>query len=320
MPPKIIPVTVVILTHNEAVNIVSCVTCLSEFAEIVVVDSGSTDGTLEILGDRFSHIRVLQHSFQDFGQQRNWALDHGNSRHEWILFLDADERCTPACAAAIHAAVVNPEDHVGFFLCYRNMFLGRWIRHCAMYPTWQLRLLKRGHVRYAKAGHGQREVMDGSAGYVSVPYDHYGFSKGIKEWVARHNEYSSNEIELIKELASAPVGLSGLFAGDSVRRHRTLKRLAARAPLRALVVFVYLYFIRRGFLDGRPGLLFCLLRVANELHMMAKLAEADAAAAAAPSSKVSGMKASTPRQAGTGVLPARRENDGEAAVMTAERG
>ena len=172
-----------------------------------------------------------------------------------------------------------------------------------MYPTWQLRLLKRGQVRYQKEGHGQREVMDGSAGYISAPYDHLGFSKGVKEWVARHNEYSSNEIELINALAIAPVKISELFARDAVHRHRTVKRLAARTPLRALVVFVYLYFIRRGFLDGRPGLLFCLLRVANELHMAAKLAEADRAVAA-----------------GTSVIGTARRNDAEAAVMSAERG
>ncbi len=298
VPSRLIPVTVVILTHNEAVNIVPCVEDVRAFAEIIVVDSGSTDGTVEILQNRFPQIRVLRHAFEDFGQQRNWALDHGNPRHEWILFLDADERCTPECAEAIDAAVTNPAGHVGFFMCCRNMFLGRWIKHCTMYPTWQLRLLKQGQVRYQKEGHGQREVLDGSAGYISAPYDHLGFSKGVKEWVARHNEYSSNEIELIKALANAPIGISGLFAGDPIQRHRTVKRLSARTPLRALVVFVYLYFIRRGFLDGRPGLLFCLLRVANEIHMAAKLAEADRAVAD-----------------GTSVPP---KNDAEATVMSAE--
>lgn len=270
-----IPVTVIILTHNEAVNIVPCVESLLVFAEIIVVDSGSSDATQEILRDRFPNIRVLQHAFQDFGQQRNWALDHGLPTHEWILFFDADERCTPACAAAISAAVANPDGHVGFFLCYRNIFLGRWIKRCTMYPTWQLRLLNVGHVRYRKEGHGQREVMEGSAGYIIEPYDHYGFSKGIKDWVSRHNEYSSSEIELIEALASEPIKLSEMFSSDPVRRRRTLKGLAARTAFRPLVRFVYLYFVRLGFLDGRPGFLFCLLRVAHELHIVVKLAEAN---------------------------------------------
>jgi glycosyltransferase involved in cell wall biosynthesis len=273
-----IPVTVVILTYNEAVNIVPCVESLREFAETIVVDSGSTDGTLEILGDRFPDIRVLKHPFQDFGQQRNWALDHVSPSHEWILFFDADERSTPAFADAVRAVVASPGGHVGFFLCYRNFFLGRWIKRCTMYPTWQLRLLKAGQVRYRREGHGQREVMAGSAGYIREPYDHFGFSKGIKGWITRHNEYSSNEIHLIEKLASAPTTISGLLSSDPVRRHRTLKALGARTPLRPVARFIYQYVIRLGFLDGRPGLLFCLLLVAHELHVALKFAEARAAA------------------------------------------
>ena len=272
-----IPVTVIILTHNEGVNISSCVDSLADFAEIVIVDSGSTDRTVDIVRSRYPDIRVLHHPFEDFGQQRNWALDHAKAAHEWILFLDADERCTLACAQSIRSAVANPTGNVGFFLCYRNMFLGRWIKRCTLYPTWQLRLLKVGNVRYRKEGHGQRELMTGPSGYITEPYDHYGFSKGVKDWIARHNEYSSNEIELIEHLTSTPVNLSGLLAQDHVRRRRTLKQLAARAPLRPVVRFLYLYFIRRGFLDGRPGLLFCLLRFAHELHIVVKQAEHRAA-------------------------------------------
>jgi glycosyltransferase involved in cell wall biosynthesis len=292
--PGSIPVSVIVLTHNEAVNVVSCLETLSAFNEILVVDSGSTDGTLDILRNRFPGIRVLHHTFQDFGQQRNWALEHGDVRNEWILFFDADERCTVECASAVLAAIAEPGGHVGFFLCYRNMFLGRWIKRCTMYPTWQLRLLKVGQVRYRREGHGQREVMEGTAGYINEPYDHYGFSKGIKDWVARHNEYSSNETQLIKSLAESPLGFVGVFSKDPVRRRRALKRLAARAPLRPLVRFVYLFLIRRGFLDGRPGLIFCLLRAAHELHIVAKLAEASDATltAAAGASQSKPMRSS----------------------------
>ncbi len=275
VPTDIIPASVIVLTHNEADNIAPCLSLLSGFGEIIVVDSGSTDGTLDRLREDFPHVRVLHHPFEDFGRQRNWALDHGHPQYEWVLFLDADERCTRECADAIAAAISSPDSHVGFFLCYRNLFLGRWIKHCTMYPTWQLRLLKRGRVRYQKEGHGQREVMSGSAGYIHTPYDHLGFSKGIANWIARHNEYSSNEIELITRLAGSSFSISTLFTRDPVARRRALKQLAARAPLRPLARFLYLYIVRRGFLDGRPGLLFCLLRVAHELHIVVKLAEAD---------------------------------------------
>ena len=273
MSRRPIPVTVVILTHNEAVNIVACIDSLSSFAEIVVVDSGSTDQTRDILRSHYPHIRVLEHPFEDFGQQRNWALDHVNAAHHWLLFFDADERCTPAFADAIAAAVSDPGGNVGFFLCYRNMFLGQWIKRCTMYPTWQLRLLMAGHVRYVKDGHGQREVMDGKAGYIDVPYDHFGFNKGIKEWIARHNEYSTNEVELLESLRGAPLRMFDLFARDRVQRHRALKRLGARMPLRPVVRFLHLYVIRRGCFDGRAGFLYCCLQFAHELHIVAKRSE-----------------------------------------------
>jgi glycosyltransferase involved in cell wall biosynthesis len=268
-----IPVTVIILTCNEATNIVPCIDSLSRFAEIVVVDSGSTDGTTEIVKERFPGVRLLEHPFRDFGQQRNWALDHASPAHDWILFFDADERCTPACADAIRTAVADHGDNGGFFLCYRNILLGRWLKRCTMYPTWQLRLLKRGRVRYVKDGHGQREVMEGPAGYIDVPYDHLGFSKGIKEWVARHNEYSTNEVELLESFRRAPIGIADVLAFDRVRRHRLRKRLAARLPLRPLLGFLYLYVVRLGCLEGRAGLVYCCLRLAHELHILSKSAE-----------------------------------------------
>ena len=270
-----VPVSVIILAHDESVNIGPCLESLSAFDEVVVVDSGSTDGTLEILAARFPQVKVLQHPFEDFGQQRNWALDHARVRNQWVLFFDADERTTPALVDAIARAVAQLNGHDGFYLCYRNFFLGRWIKRCTLFPTWQLRLLRVGKVRYRKEGHGQREVMEGTAGYIAEPYDHFGFSKGINNWATRHNEYSTNEVELIRRLAGAEARASEVFTADPVRRRRALKRLAARVPLRPLARFAYLYVLRRGFLDGRAGLIFCMLRAAHEAHIVAKLAESE---------------------------------------------
>jgi glycosyltransferase involved in cell wall biosynthesis len=273
--------SVIVLTLNEAENIGPCLRHLAWADDVIVVDSGSTDGTPDAARRARPDVRIFTRAFTDFGDQRNWALDHTDPRHPWVLFIDADEIVTPACAVAIREAVTRPGDRVGFFLCYRNFFLGRWIKHCTLYPTWQLRLLKRGHVRYRKEGHGQREVMDGPGGFITTPYDHHGFSKGIHDWVARHNDYSTNEVELINQLVRQPLALVDLFSRDALRRRRCLKRLAARAGWRPLLRFIYLYFIRLGILDGRAGLVFCLLRVAHEIHITAKLAAARAEQAAA---------------------------------------
>lgn len=269
------PLSVIVLTYNEAGNIAECLESLAWAAEIIMVDSGSTDSTVEVARSARRDVKIFAHAFRDFGEQRNWALDETGAQHEWVLFLDADERCTEECAAAIRAAVMSPGRHVGFYLTYRNFFLGRWIKHSTLYPTWQLRLLERKAVRYRREGHGQREITEGPLGYINEPYDHYGFSKGIAHWIERHNRYSSEETELLQKLRREPLRLGDLMRGGAVTRRRCLKRLGARVPCRPLLRFVYTYLLRGGFLDGRAGLVYCLLRVAHDIHVGAKLLEAD---------------------------------------------
>jgi glycosyltransferase involved in cell wall biosynthesis len=269
------PVSVIILTFNEAQNIDPCLSTVEWADDVIVVDSGSMDGTLDLARKVRPDIRAFVHPFRDFGEQRNWALDETTPKHDWILFLDADERCTPACSTAIREAVMSSGPHVGFYLTYRNYFLNRWIKHCTLYPTWQLRLLKLGAVRFLKEGHGQREVTEGTLGYINEPYDHYGFSKGVAHWIERHNHYSSEEVELIQRLRNEPLGLRDLLVGGSLGRRRCLKRIGARVWCRPLVRFFYVYVLRLGFLDGRVGLVYCALRLAHDIHIDAKLAEAE---------------------------------------------
>jgi len=269
------PLSVIVLTYNEAANISACLASVSWADDIILVDSGSADGTLEIARQMCPGVRIFYHRFRNFGDQRNWALEQTDPKHEWLFFLDADERCTDECAAAIRHVSSAPGEFVGFYLTYRNFFLDRWIKHSTLYPTWQLRLLKQGSVRFRKEGHGQREVSTGPLGYLHEPYDHYGFSKGIAHWIERHNRYSSEEMELVKRLRDEPLQLTDLVYSGAVVRRRCLKRLRARLWCRPLLRFVYTYVFRGGFLDGRPGLVFCLLRVAHDIHVDAKLVEAE---------------------------------------------
>lgn len=267
------PVTAIILTCNEAANIAACLRSLDWVDEIVLVDSGSSDETLALARSVRTDARVLTHAFEDFGAQRDWALDHAAPRHPWVLFLDADERSHDAFAAAVRRAIAEPGEKVGFYLCARNYFFGQWLKRCTLFPSWQLRLLRVGEVRYRKEGHGQREVTEGALGYLREPYDHYPFSKGVRAWIDRHNVYSSEEVELIRALRHERLALKELFARDAVRRRRCLKRLAAKVGFRPLLRFVYLYVLRLGFLDGRAGLHFCLLWMAYDIHITVKLVE-----------------------------------------------
>ena len=268
-------VTVIILTFNEETNIRDCVESVAWAGDVVLLDSGSTDRTVELAKEVLPSIRVFSNPFEDFGQQRNWALDNTEPCHEWILFLDADERVNDKCRQGIVDAIGSQSEHVGYFLTCTNFFLNRPIPRCTLYPSWQLRLLKLGEVRYRKEGHGQREVTTGSLEYIAQPYDHYGLSQGVAHWIARHNQYSTNEIELIARLRAEPLRLGSLFSTDAIKRRRCLKRLAARFGFRPVFRFLYLYFVRLGFTEGRAGFLYCLLRVAHEIHITVKLAEAE---------------------------------------------
>jgi glycosyltransferase involved in cell wall biosynthesis len=273
--PDRFPLTAIILTRNEADNIGACLSALDWVEEVILVDSESTDETIRRAQEARPNVRVFANPFQDFGTQRNWAIDETSPKHEWALFLDADEECNEACARAIRQAVESPGAHVGFFLTCRNYFLGQWIKRATLYPSWQLRLMKLGCVRYRKEGHGQREVTDGLLGYVECPYDHYGFSKGIAHWIERHNRYSTDEVGLILGLRREPLQLWHVFSRNPLLRRRCLKRLAARVGFRPILRFLYTYIVRRAFLDGRAGFLFCLLRAAHEIHIMMKIAEAE---------------------------------------------
>ena len=268
-----IPVTAIVLTRDEAINIGRCLAALGDFDDLIVVDSGSTDGTLDIVRAEFPDVRVFQHPFEDFGQQRNWAIEETDAQHDWILFVDADEFMEPGLGDEIRQFVADPGDAVGAFIAGRNYFLGRWLKRCTYFPSYQLRLLKRGEVWYRREGHGQREVTNGSTVYLRNHWVHEGFSHGVEQWIDRHNRYSTAECELILRLRQERLSVRELFQRDPVRRRRALKTLGAKLPGRPFTRFFYTYFLRLGFLDGYAGLIFCMLRFGHDCHIVAKLAE-----------------------------------------------
>lgn len=270
-PP--IPLTAIVLTQDEAINIEPCLRAMARIDDIVIVDSGSTDNTLDLARTVRPDARIFHHPFQDFGDQRNWALDCTEPRHPWILFVDADEYCDPELLDEIAAFIHNPGSMVGGFIAGRNYFLGRWLKYSTMYPSYQLRLLRHGQVRYRKEGHGQREVTDGPLCYFHAGWRHEGLSKGVAQWIARHNRYSTDEVALILRLRGESLSWRELIDRDPIMRRRALKRVGAKLPFRPLTRFLYAYGVRKGFLDGYPGLLYGLLRVAHDIHITVKLGE-----------------------------------------------
>jgi glycosyltransferase involved in cell wall biosynthesis len=273
MTNRRIPVTAIILTYNEAMNIERCLQAMARIEEIIIVDSCSTDDTLERARRARPDLREFANPFKDFGDQRNWALDNTGPTHDWILFVDADEYCTPGLLDEIAAFLDAPGEAVGAFIAGKTYFLGRWIKYSTAYPSYQLRLLRAGRVRYRKEGHGQREVTDGPLAYLRSGWIHNAFGKGLSQWIARHNQYSTHEIELMMRLHTEAINWSEFFGSDAIKRRRAVKRFGVRIPLWPLTRLLYGYFWKLGLLDGHPGMIFCMLRFAHDLHIVAKFAE-----------------------------------------------
>lgn len=248
-----------ILTFNEEDNLHRCLSSLGACDDIVVLDSFSTDRTVAIA--EAHNVRVVQRRFDSFAGQRNWAIDTVTFRHPWVLHLDADECVTPELAAEI-AVVAKRDDKSAHLLANKLIFMGRWIRFASMYPFYQARLLRLGESRFTQSGHGQvLDHADRGVGVLRQPYIHHNFSRGLADWVDRHNRYSTDEARrILRDRKGFVSAISAwIRSGTNEERQQGLKRIADNVPCRPLVRFLYLYFCRLGFLDGRAGLDYCLL-------------------------------------------------------------
>ena len=277
------PYSTLVLTRNEAHNLGRCLDSLAACDDVVVLDSFSTDATPAIAAAR--GVRFHQRAFDTFAGQRNWAIDNLTFRHPWVLHLDADECVTPALHAEL-TAVAARDERSAYLLANRLIFMGRWIRRASMYPFYQARLLRLGEARFTQRGHGQiLDFATRGVGTLREPYDHHNFSRGVTDWVTRHNRYSSDEAARIvaERTGHAAVAATGTGPGTGPEaRQQSLKRLARHIPFRPLVRFLYLYVWRGGFLDGRPGFDYSVLMAFYDYLTRLKVREALADRAAGP--------------------------------------
>ncbi|MEO1445910.1 MAG: glycosyltransferase family 2 protein [Cyanobacteria bacterium J06635_11] len=269
--------SIFILTHNEELDIAACLNSAALSDDIIVVDSFSSDRTLEIaesIAQRNPAIRIVQHAFESHGKQRTWMLNEIATKHPWAYILEADERMTPELFAECNAALTSGE-HVGYYAAERVMFMDKWIKHSTQYPRYQLRLLDKEKVWFDDYGHTEREVINGTHGFLKATYPHYTCGKGFSRWIDKHNRYSTDEArETVKQLSEGSVSWKSLFAGKTeVERRRALKDLSLRIPGRPLVRFFYMYFILGGILDGRAGFTWCVLQAFYEYLILLKVWE-----------------------------------------------
>ena len=264
--------SIYILTHNEEIDIAACIESALLSDDVIVVDSLSDDRTIEI-ASRYP-VRVVQHAFESHGKQRTWMLRSVLAKHEWVYILEADERMTPALFEECLTAIQQPA-HVGYYVAERVMFMGHWIRYSTQYPRYQLRLFDKHKVWFSDYGHTEREVVEGSTGFLTETYPHYTCSKGMSRWIDKHNHYSTNEaIETVHQLDQGKIQWREVWFGQSeVDRRRALKDLSLRMPFRPIVRFLYMYFLLGGILDGRAGFAWCTLQAFYEYLILLKVWE-----------------------------------------------
>ena len=251
--------SVVILAYNSVETLGTTLAQAKQISDdLHVVDSFSTDETVALSQQQGA--QVVQHAFESYGAQRNWAIDHLALRYPWQLHLDADERLTPELIASLQALPENP-DHSGFLIARLVQFLGRQMRHGGMSPTWHLRLFRNGAGRCEERNYDQHFYLtQGSTGELQG-YMIDEIRMSLAEWTARYNRWSDAEV-LEQTQAIDAVRIRPRFWGNPVERKRFLRGLYNGAPLfvRPYALFFYRYFLRLGFLDGWEGFIFWTLQ------------------------------------------------------------
>jgi glycosyltransferase involved in cell wall biosynthesis len=263
-------ISVVILTKNEANDLPRCLEALRWCDDVHVLDSGSTDATLAI-AKKFG-AKISENPFKSFGDQRNWSLHNCQTIHPWILFLDADEVANKEFVEAMLQSVKAAADSTaGFYCCWKFIYENRWLKHCDSFPKWQFRLMRQGRARFTDFGHGQKESdVQGDILYLKTPYDHHALSKGIGAWLDRHNRYAAQEA--IVRLA-APLNWRDVFSTHGSKRNQALRPIVSRIPGWPLLRFIITYIFSLGFLEGRPGFVYCANLAYYEFLIRIKMRE-----------------------------------------------
>jgi len=278
---KKLPLAVIVPAKNEETNLGPCLQSVSWAEQVFVVDSHSTDKTAELAARHGAEL--VQFDYKGgWPKKKNWALDNLPIRCEWVLLLDADERVPDELRDELGRIAAAPGGPDGYWVRLRVYFLGRWIRHASLYPSWQLRLLRRDKGRFEKLSAaedtGDNEVHEqvvirGEQGFLANDLIHEDL-KSLHHFIERHNRYSTWECGAESAMDKEGTVEPRLF-GSAPERRRWLKRLFVRMPFRPIIKFAWMYFFRLGILDGRPGFIFCALLGIHEFHIQAKKFERD---------------------------------------------
>jgi glycosyltransferase involved in cell wall biosynthesis len=278
------PISVIIPVRNEARNLPRCLDALRDFGEVCVIDSQSTDETVDIA--RAYGAQVVQFHYPGgWPKKRQWAMDSLPLKFDWILLLDADEIITPDLANEMKAAIqsVNCD---GYYAALQMSFLGRVLRHGDA-SFWKMVLFRRGGGRFecrlkdqnasmADMEIHEHVVVRGETKRLRNPIIHRNL-ESLSRYIEKHNEYSNWESHVLaeEELAAGETNsdLPPSLVGSQAQRRRWLKKTLYRLPGSPIALFLYRYIFRLGFLDGIPGLIYCSFQAIQMFHTKAKIYE-----------------------------------------------
>lgn len=242
------PLSVTIITLNAAATLRQCMESVAWADEIIVVDSGSTDATLAIAGECAA--RVIPNNWPGYGAQKNFAVTQAS--HDWVLSLDADEWLSPELAQSIRALMNAPPPHHAYACKRCNRFMGRWLRHGEGYPDVILRLFDRRHAVWSTDVIHEHVVCATPIGSLNGDLMHES-EAGLAAYLAKQNRYTSLQAAVLHQRGQRASLLQLIFS--------------------PLLRFVKFYVIRRGFMDGVPGLVHILIGCFNSFIKYAKLRE-----------------------------------------------
>jgi glycosyltransferase involved in cell wall biosynthesis len=275
-----LPVSVIIAARNEERNLSRCLAALTDVAEVYVIDSQSTDKTAEIA--EAYRARVVQFHYRGgWPKKRQWALDTLPLACEWVLLLDADEILTPGLAAEIRQAIQNPAFD-GFYISLAMVFLGRPLLHGDASFA-KLSLFRQNKGRYecrlreqtsdmADMEVHEHVVVEGASGHLRNPLLHHNV-ESLERYIAKHDQYSTWESRVLWGRETDKGQLSASLSGTQAQRRRWLKQKLYRVPGSPLLLFLYRYVLRLGFLDGMPGLIYCGFQAVQMFHTKSKIYE-----------------------------------------------
>lgn len=263
-------ISVLVLTKNEAGDIIACLQSVSWSDDVHVLDSGSTDATVELAEGAGAHVSFR--SFDGYASQRNAGLAL-SFRHDWLLILDADERVPVGLMMEMQDFVATvPAEVAAARMRRRDIWRRRWLKHAQISP-WFVRLVRVGKVHYEREIN-EVLVVDGEVQDLVESFDHYPFSKGLSHWIGKHNQYSSMEAELIVSGSILlPSWRTAFWGSDFNERRVHQKAIFYSLPARPLVKFFYMLLVRRAFLDGAPGIAYAFLQSIYEYFIVLKVQE-----------------------------------------------